>query len=337
MKKTDKKIRIEVCVIALFLVFVLIFSVFRTEIADCATWMLAMTHEISLSTVKESQAKAQVSTQQLPPSQLSEQQAPIKISVLTQDYPSKNKFAARVNPIVNKKADDVFAKPVTTNLPKTEIPSISFAAGIPDWLSAGGTLFPPLRKFDGTVWNEEKTEIKISTDGKKLYALFRLYDKSPREAISGDPKKRPGRGLWDTDSIEFFLMKNSKSEYYCQYIISVSGSGLTLYNKITDKPNVGQAAPQSKSFELPRFSAEEFDGGFDLEIRIALSNIDVETLNPGDNLLMQIVRNYRGQSEKKSVILQLFPVHIYGDNRLGASNNDRRAFQAIPVKRDILK
>ena len=131
-------------------------------------------------------------------------------------------------------------------------------------------------------------------------------------------------------------MKNSKSEYYCQYIISVSGKGLTLYNKATDKPNVGQAATPPKSFELPRFSAEDFDGGFDLEIRLALSNIDVETLNPGDTLLMQVVRNYRGQSEKRSVILQLFPVHIYGDSRFGATNNDRRAFQAIPVKREAL-
>ncbi|MFA6101109.1 MAG: sugar-binding protein [Victivallaceae bacterium] len=328
MNKPVKKNRTEMCFLALFLVFVLIFSSLRGKIADYAAWLLAMTHEISLSTAKESPAKT-VPGQ--PPAQPVEQQAPIKISVLAQVPPPKNKVAERINPTVSKKIDTP-DKPVTVNLPKTGTPEISFTNGIPDWSSPGVALFPPLRKFDGTAWNEEKTEVKMTTDGKKLYVLIHVYDKNPADAITGDPKKRKGKGLWDTDSIELFIMKNSKSDYYCQYIISVSGHGQTLYNKITSKPNSGQIVTPPKSFEFPRFSAEDFDGGFELLTKISLSNIDMDMLKPGDTLLMQIVRNYRGQTDKTSVTLQLFPVYIYADSRSGIDNHDRRAFQPILVK-----
>ncbi len=320
-----KKIRPEMCFVAMFLVLVLIFSFCRSQIAEYATWLLAMTREISIAPTKTSQDKDQGQPQ--------EQQAPIKISALAQIPAPKNKVADRINPTVKKKPE-VPDKPVMVNLPKTNTPAISFTNGIPDWSRPDLTLFPPLRKFDGTAWNEEKTDIKISTDGKNLYVLYRAYDKNPGEAVTGDSKIRKVQGLWDTDSFELFLMKNGNSDHYCQYISSVNGKGQTLYIKITEKPNSGQTTTPPKSFEFPRFHAEEFDGGFELETGIALSNIDVDMLKPGDSLLMQIVRNYRGQAEKTSVTLQLFPVYIYADSRLGINNHDRRAFQAIPVKRD---
>ena len=321
------------CFIALFLIFVLIFISFRAKIADYAAWVLAMTHEISLAPAKTSQAKPQDPKGQTQ-SQPQEQQAPMKISALAQLPAPKNKVAERINPAIAKKPD-VPDKPVTVNLPKTDIPTISFTNDIPDWELSNITPFPSLRKFDGTPWDEDKTEIRIATDGKKIYAFFRLYDKNSSEAILGDLKKGKGKGLWDTDSIELFLMKNSKSDHYCQYIISASGKGQTLYNKIaSNKPNAWQTPTPPKAFEFPRFRGEEFDGGFELEIRVSLSNIDVVTLNPGDSLLLQIVRNYRGQTDKKSVTLQLFPTHIYADSRAGTNNHDRRAFQEIPVKRD---
>lgn len=328
MNNYVKKSRIEVRIFVLFLVFVAIFSVFRNKIADYAAGLLAITHEISIAPAKKNQVADQGQTPVQ--TQHQEQQAPIKISP-QQNITTKNKVAERINPTVVKKPE-VSNKPVLVNLPKTDIPVINFTNKTPAFSDSGLVLFPPLRKHDGTDWNEEKTEIKIATDGKKLYVMLRLYDKNPGDAITGDPKTRKGKGIWEMDSIEFFIMKNNKSEYYCQYLISVSGTAQTTYNKITDKPNSGKAATPPKSFEFPRYNAEEFDGGFEIEMKIALSNIDIETLSPGDSLLMQIVRNYRGQKAKNSATLQLFPVYIYADSRLGMDNHDRRAFQEISVK-----
>lgn len=328
MKQDVKKIRIEVCFVALFLVFVLIFSSFRNKIADSAAWLLAKTHEISLASAKASQTKGQ--TQGQPQAQT---QSPIKLSVLSQVPPPKNKVAESINPTVNKTPAGS-DKPVTVDLAKTDIPAIAFSASPPVWNNSGIPLFPPLRNYNGTSWNDEKTDIKISTDGKKLYLLCRLYDKKADEAIIGDPKKLKRKGLWDTDCIEVFIMKNSRSDYYCQYIFSASGKVEYHYNKITNKPHIWGNATIPKSFEQPRFNVEEFDGGFELEAKIALSNIDVEMLKPGDSILIQIVRNYRGQSDKNSVTTQLFPVYIYADSKLGMNNHDRRAFQAITVKSD---
>ena len=332
MKKDVKKIRFEAYFIVLFLVCVLIFSIFRAKIADYAAWLLAMTHEISLSTAKASPAKIQGQTQQAQ-AQTQEQQAPIKITALSQAPPPKNKIAERMSPAVSKPAV-VSDKPVTVDLPKTDAPVIAFINSSPGWNSPGSHLFPPLRNYNGTAWNDEKTEIKMFTDGRILYLFCRLYDKKAGEAVIGDPKKLKRKGLWDTDCIEFFIMKNSKSNYYCQYILSASGRAETHLNKITSKPNLWENAAMPKSFELPRLSAEEFDGGFELEARIALSNIDIDMLRPGDSLLLQIVRNYRGQSDKNSVTTQLFPVYIYADSKLGMNNHDRRAFQPVQAKQD---
>ncbi len=332
-----QKSRIEVYFIVLFLICVLIFSSFRAKIADYAAWLLAMTHEISLSssTAKTNQAKpqGQIQGQAQVQAQIQEQQAPIKISVLSQIPPPKNKVAERINPTAAKPAV-VSDKPVTVDLPKTEVPVITFIKNSsPGWNSPGAALFPPLRNFNGTAWNDEKTEIKIFTDGRILYLLCRLYDKKSGEAVIGDPKKLKRKGLWDTDCIEFFIMKNSKSSHYCQYILSASGRMETHLNKVSIKPNVWENAAMPKSFAMPRFNAEEFDGGFELEARIALSNIDIDMLKSGDTLLMQIVRNYRGQSDKNSVTTQLFPVYIYADSK-GMNNHDRRSFQPIQVKQD---
>lgn len=330
MKNDVKKIKFETYFIVLFLVCVLIFSIFRANIADYAAWLLAMTHEISLSTAKSSQSKTTGQAQQ---AQTQELQAPIKITALSQAPPQKNKVAERINPTVSKPAA-ISDKPVTVDLPKTETPVISFISSSPGWNSHGSRLFPPLRNFNGTAWNDEKTEIKMFTDGKTLYLFCRLYDKKAGEAVVGDPKKLKRKGLWDTDCIEFFIMKTSKSNNYCQYILSASGRTETHLNKITSKPNLWENATMPKSFELPRLSAEEFDGGFELEARIALSNIDIDMLRPGDSLLLQIVRNYRGQSDKNSVTTQLFPVFIYADSKLGMNNHDRRAFQPVQAKQD---
>ena len=194
------------------------------------------------------------------------------------------------------------------------------------------TLFTPLRKYDGTLWRKEKTEIKGSTDGRKLYLVCRFYDKKPHEAVTEHTEKRGGGSAWQDDSIEVFLMKNRKSTFYCQYIVSVSGKGTILYDKNTKAPNRGQKVDIPEGFVKPRYNVDDFASGFEIEMSIALSNIGIDKLKPGDALLMQVVRNYRGQKNKESVTLHLFPVYIYADKRLGVNNHDRRAFQKIVVK-----
>ena len=87
-----------------------------------------------------------------------------------------------------------------------------------------------------------------------------------------------------------------------------------------------------KGFRLPRFNSYEFNGGFELELKVSLSNIGIRNVKPGDSFLMQIVRNYRGQGDKASITLQLFPVFIYADTRSGIGNHDRRAFQPVKIR-----
>ncbi|MHB9139017.1 MAG: sugar-binding protein [Victivallaceae bacterium] len=280
-----------------------------------------MTHEVSLAKPKAGQDKAAAQT---------EAQRPIKITAEPANSVKINNAVARVNPNINKTvAQDV---PVRANLPKTETPSIFLTDKIPDWNQAGGGLFPPLRKHDGALWDKEKTEIKVNTDGNKLYILCRVYDKTPVDAIISNSRKQGSKKIWEDDSIELFIMRDVRSEYYCQYIVSVSGMGQAFYHSDLGKINTSKSTALPKNFEHPQFNVEEFDGGFEFEIKIPLSNVKVNSLKPGDSLLMQIVRNYRGQSGKKSVVLQLFPTHIYGDSRAGVNNTDRRAFQPVLVR-----
>jgi hypothetical protein len=333
MNKFVKKNSAGLRCLILFLAFVLIFSCFRGKIADYAASLLAMTHEISVSTAKQEQPKPQPQIPGQLPAQSAEQaQTPLKITVLESKPPTANKVVERINPAAAK-TSTAPAKPVTVDLPKTETPIISFVGNSsPGWNSPGGILFPPLRNVNGTPWSDEKTEIKIFTDGKKLFIFCRLYDKNPGDALIGDPKKLKKKGLWDIDSIEFFIMKNNKSDCYCQYVLTAGGKTSSLAYKIGNKTNQYTQMTLPKSFELPRLSVEEFNGGFELEAKIALSNIEIDRLKQGDSILVQIVRNYRGQSEKNSASVQLFPMHIYADSKIGRNNHDRRAFQPVLVK-----
>lgn len=302
--------------IIIFLVFLGFFSVFGAGIADYVAWVLAMSNEISLSKEQQGGEVRHTSIQLVSDSKLAKVKAKISRKVATASI----------------SLDARFKKPVTANLPKTKTPTISFSEDVPEWDDGNLTLFTPLRKYDGTLWQEEKTAIKGSTDGKKLYLICRFYDKTPHAAVTEHTESRGGENAWQDDSIEIFLMKNRKSKFYCQYIVSVSGKGTIIYDENTKAPNRGTKVTIPQGFIKPRYSVDDFAGGFEFEISIALSNIGIDKLKPGDALLMQIVRNYRGQQHKESVTLHLFPVYIYADKRFGINNHDRRAFQKIVVK-----
>jgi Carbohydrate family 9 binding domain-like len=317
MKKDIKKIPVNLLFVLMFLLFAGIFSYFRTEIAYSAALLLNMTHEITLSKAQDGGLESSQST----------------VKIITENkFKAKQKNKSRKIAIKRKKKiDGRFKKPVTVKLPKTKTPTVSFSELFPEWDDSGLTLFTPLRKYDGTLWREEKTGIKGSTDGKKLYLIFRLYDKVPEEAVTKNTKGKSGDAAWKDDSVEIFLMKNRKSKFYCQYVVSVTGKGKVYYNKNSNEPN--RATKKiSSDFAKPRYSAHKFNGGFQIEIAIPLSNAGIKKIESGDSFLMQIVRNYRGQGYSNSVTLHLFPVYIYADKRLGINNHDRRAFQKVTVK-----
>jgi hypothetical protein len=64
-----------------------------------------------------------------------------------------------------------------------------------------------------------------------------------------------------------------------------------------------------------------------------LSNIGIKKAQPGDSILLQVDRNYRGQRTKESASLHLFPVYIYADKRFGLTNHDRRTFQKLVIEK----
>lgn len=305
--------------VVLFLGLTGLFSIFRTEISEAAVSLLAMSGEVTLS--KQAFRSAD-----------GENVAHSTMQIVTdKKYSTTKKSSRRKTTSSSKNRSDIFKKPVTVRLPKTKTPVISYSYDFPDWFDPGLKLFTPLRKYDGKVWRKEKTEIKASTDGKKLYIIIRLYDHDPGNAITKHAQK-DGTNAWKDDSIELFLMKNRKSKYYCQYIVSMSGRGHLLYCQAGNTPNKGVRKKLPAGFVKPRFSVDSFDEGFELEMSIDLRNVGISKLQRGDSFLMQVVRNYRGQGDSESVTLHLFPVYIYADKRLGINNHDRRAFQKILVK-----
>jgi len=318
MKKRVQKLPVNLLLGGIFLLFIVMFSYFRSKIAHYAASILAMTNEITLS-------KSQIGSSRSLPA--------IKIVTDKKIQASKNKNLRKVAVKKQKQLDNRFKKPVTAKLPKTRTPTIFFDDDFPDWDDYRLKLFSSLRKYDGLVWREEKTQIKVSTDGKKLYMLCRLYDQVPEEAVTKNTKKN-GNSAWKDDSLEIFLMKNKKSKFYCQYIVSVSGKGAVHYMNNTKAPNRGTLKTNPKNFAKPRYRSNEFDGGFEIEIVILLSNVGIKEVKPGNSFLMQVVRNYRGQGYKNSVTLHLFPSYIYADKRFGINNHDRRAFQKVIVRKD---
>lgn len=306
MKLTFGKSRFEVRLLGVFLIFILIFTFLRSGIAQGAAWMLAMTGEITVNADGE------------------EPLDPVAAEA------KKRKLAQRKKKAQKKKASvSNPGKAQRRRGKKTKTPIVLFAEDPPSWEDKYRAVFPQLRRHFGKNWNNEKTEIMMTTDGNQLFVLARFYDKFPENAITRYSHKQSS-SAWQDDSMELFLMKDKKSKIYVQYVLSVSGIGHVFYIKTTKVQSRGASAEKPKNFAAPLFDVEKFDKGFDLSMTIDLSNIGINDIGPGDSFLVQFVRNYRGQGTKKAVTLQLFPTHIYADKRFGIINHDRRAF--LPVK-----
>ena len=293
------KSRQEYVILLIFLVFVLFFSFVRIPLAEGAAWILAVSGEIKASNAEE---EAEV------PVSLTGKKPPPKPAANIQDQ----------------------GKAQTRNLPKTEEPIVLMTSSIPSIKEAVFAPFPKIRNHNGDPWDTEETDIRAYTDGKKLYFFARLGDRSPDSAITRHSEAQAS-SAWMDDGIELFLMRDKNSKVYCQYILSVSGIGYAYYLNSTDNPSRGMTAEKPKDFVPPIFTVGKRPSGFDLEIEVALSNVEINNVKPGDSFLIQFVRNYRGQGDQNSVTLQLFPTHIYADKRFGLLNHDRRAFQPVKI------
>ena len=221
-------------------------------------------------------------------------------------------------------------EPQIRNLPKTEQPVVLFSNDPPSWQDTVFATFPKLRNHNGDPWGNEDTEIRACTNGRKLFVMARLYDQDPDSAITRHSQTQSSLA-WRDDSIELFLMRDNKTDIYCQYALSVSGIGHDYYLKGTDNPSSFATVEMPKDFTPPIFESRKLENRFELEVIIDLQNIGIEDLKPGGSFLIQIVRNYRGQGESDSVTLQLFPTHIYADKRFSILNHDRRAFQPVKI------
>jgi len=311
-RKFFAQLKLEVRLLGIFILFIVFFSFFRLPIGNVAAWMLGMTREFSIvddsNLIHKSEKKTRKKTKK-----------------------KRSKRAKKKGTTIRFKVNNQ-GKPQRINLPKTAIPLVLYSSHSLPWNDAKGVLFPKMRLFTGDNWDKEKTEFKVSTDGQKLFLLARLYDQSPGNAITENSKADP-RSAWMDDSIEVFLMKNHNSTSYCQYIMSVSGIGYSYYFEAADNSINHNECKKPDDFFSPVFKMKKSSNYFELAITIDLSNIGIANLTHNGTFLIQIVRNYRGQLEGKSKSLQLFPTYIYADKRFGLQNHDRRAFQAIKIRK----
>lgn len=226
-----------------------------------------------------------------------------------------------------------YSNPVVANFPKTQplvAPLLSFA---PERGDRRLRSTPPLRLHSGEKWDQEETDIKLGVHDGNLHVFCDFRDKNAKDLIMGNALKNPGEAYRD-DSLELMLMKDRNAKHYCQYMVSASGKHSLNYMNVND-PKIPVGFNKGKApagFKNPKVKVRRDDGGFTIDMIIDLDNIGIRDVSGGDQFLIRLIRNYRGQGHPKSKILQLFPTAIYADKRRGGSNHDRRAFQPLTVK-----
>lgn len=314
-----KKIKIPQKVlygILLFIFLAFIFSFFRLQIYSINAWVFAMTGEIQqIQFTSSGELKLEGADEKttMPP--------------IVQDKKTNVQSAA-----VASKGTVPESTPVKANLPLTVQPKILYVSTVTEQDLQKSPLFPVLRAFNGTEWKKDKTEIRMASDGETLEVSFLCFDAEPAKLVTEHSEKEGASFAWKDDSIEFFLMKNQKADHYLQYVCSASGISKVYYYKTSDNPSAGLNENSfPKDFKKPIIRGETCDEGYRVYMEIDLSNnLDMPKIGIGKDILLQIVRNYRGQNtgSKLETALQLFPTFIYADSSTGAANNhDRRAFQ----------
>lgn len=302
--------------ILLFIFFAFVFSFFRLQIYNINAWCFAMTGEIQqiqFTSAGELKLEGEEEKTALP---------------FTDKKPAVQAAAATTA----TKSTASESAPVKAKLPLTEQPRILFVNTVTEQDLQKSPLFPALRVFNGTEWKKEKTEVRMASDGETLKVSFLCFDAEPAKIVTEHSENEGASFAWKDDSIEFFLIKNPKSDHYFQYVCSASGISKVYYYKATENPRMGGNENSfPKDFKKPIIRGEKCDEGYRIYMEIAMSNnLDMPKLGVGKDIYLQIVRNYRGQNTGTNLetALQLYPTYIYADSSTGAANNhDRRAFQ----------
>jgi hypothetical protein len=227
-------------------------------------------------------------------------------------------------------APDMF-KPTFTDLPKTApvyavlLDSLPGSGKDPRLVAA-----PPLRNYTGLAWIYEQTDLYFASDGRTLYLWAYCHDRNPADLYTEATKTKGANVAWQDDSIEFFLMRDTKASYYVQYIVSASGASVVLYLAVDpSKPQMGRVETLPAGFRLPYVECDVLQDGYRIVMEIDLGNLEIDRISPDEQILCQLVRNYRSEQDPNSVNLQLFPEHIYADNRFREFNHHRSAFQPL--------
>ncbi len=305
-----------------FLGFAIFFSTFRRPIAAVNSWILTISGDLRVKDLNTSSGVQSVSPKELAASSFGVK-APATAATPT-------KTAA-----VQVQKDFKLEVPQTTNLPKTDQPVAPFVEKDPPMDGGSLPLAPKMRKFDGTEWDLERTDLRMATNGKCWFIICKCYDKDPRGIITKNSEAGGSGAAFQDDSIEVFLRKDKSSDGYVQYVSSASGKSHVYRIKVPENGDpraIGATDTSGKEFVAPVFDIRRDDDGFTVYMKIDLSNIGAKRLLvPGEEILVQVVRNYRGQGTATSATLQLFPAHIYADNRYGYNNHDRRGFQPVKI------
>lgn len=225
------------------------------------------------------------------------------------------------------------SKPQLTKLPKTSSFYIPILSATPNAGTTELVTLPEMRKFNGKKWEKESTTIKVGIYNNDLYFFIACSDKNP-ENIETNFSKKNQQHIWKDDGLEIFLMKNKDADTYCQYLVSPAGYNYCYYLKtIPNRLDTGNQTKIDKHFKFPYTEAEITDNGYNIELKVSLENINIKPDNIPESILIQIVRNYRNMNNKDHLVTQLYPTHIYVDNRFGASNHNQKAF----IPSEILK
>ena len=291
-------------IIIAFLIFSGIFLLLREPISKCSSTILYVTGDIKPTSVD--------------------------FNVENSIDGQRNLKQHKKNKVKRKKQKKLKSKPQLTKLPKTSSFSIPLLSSDPNSDTAELVTLPEMRKFNGKKWEEESTTIKIGIYNNYLYFFIACSDKNPKDIETNFSKKNQ-KDIWKDDGLEIFIMKNKNADSYYQYLVSPNGYNYCYYLKtIPNKLHQGNHAKIDKNFKFPYTEAEITKDGYNIELKVSLENIGIKPGNLPKSILIQIVRNYRNIQNKNRLATQLYPTHIYADNRFGTSNHHQKAF--IPSK-----
>lgn len=309
--------RFYLLLVLVFLIFIFLFIEFKEHIESFNKILFSLTGEVII------ERKAQ----EYPTEHIAPQTAQTKKTEPAKTAAKQNEPPKPAQPVYNP------ATAKKLDAPKTPEPIILFLEREPDFMKDNIPDFPEIRKETGENWDKEKTRIRMTCDGRYLYVNVVCFDSDKASLVTEYSKNEGSNSAWKDDSVELFLMKDPQADHYCQYVASASGKTHFFYVRPGNTPFEFAIQPNvPQGFQLPIIESVIVPHGFEVDMRIPLSNINLENVKPKQKIFMQVVRNYRGE-HKDGVNLQLFPCYIYADMNIPPSNHDRRAYLPVTIQK----